>query len=309
MKKRILALILALALCICAVSVSLGDAGSFAGDSDYGGGWDSGWDSGSDWDSDWDSDYDSGYVSGGGYYDDDDGGNFGTIGGIIVLIIIVFIFYTRSKKSAGKQGNQPYGAANPAPQGERRSIAEIREEDPAFSEQAFLQDISNSYIKMQNAWTEKDWEPMRMLMTDSLFAQFANQLEAMKRANRTNYVERISVLGTRVTGVYRDDVNDIITVEVRTRIVDYTKDDNTGKVISGNPNKELFMTYEWTMVRPIGVKTESFEGERRTTCPSCGAPLAINASNRCEYCGTLVSASEHGWAISSIRGISQVSGN
>ena len=162
---------------------------------------------------------------------------------------------------------------------------------------------------MQNAWTAKDWEPMRMLMTDSLFAQFGNQLEAMKRANRTNYVERIAVLGTRVTGIYRDKVNDIITVEVRTRIVDYTKDDRTDKVISGNPNKELFMTYEWTMVRPIGVKTEDFKGERRTVCPACGAPLPINASNRCEYCGTLVSASEHDWVISSIRGISQVSGN
>lgn len=295
--KKLLVGILAVMLCFCAAAVSLGDAGGFAGDSDYGGGWDSG--------SDWDSGYSSGGVI---YYDDGDGFDGGFFV-ILILVIVVYIVYSRTKKKVNEEGGRkPYGAANPAPQGERRSIAQLREDDPAFSEQAFLQDVSNRYVKMQNAWTAKDWEPMRMLMTDSLFAQFSSQLEAMKRAKRTNYVERIAVLGTRVTGVYRDDVNDIITVEVRTRIVDYTKDDSTGKVISGDPGKELFMTYEWTMVRPVGVKTETFEGERRTVCPSCGAPLAINASNRCEYCGTLVSASEHDWAISSIRGISQVSG-
>ena len=74
---------------------------------------------------------------------------------------------------------------------------------------------------MQNCWQDKKWEPMRALMTDALYSQFERQLDALKRNGQTNYVERISVLGSRIVGYYQDEVNDNLVVELRTRIVDY----------------------------------------------------------------------------------------
>ncbi|MEL7609537.1 MAG: TIM44-like domain-containing protein [Bacillota bacterium] len=299
--KRLLAFVLACCLIAVIAVGSLADAGGFAGDSDYGSsGGSSDWGSSSDWDS-------SGSSSGGFIVGSDDSGGFGGFGftSILVIIVIVYVVYRASQKGAGAGRPVAPGASYSTPQGRNIGVAALQAEDPNFSEQAFLEGIANRYVKLQQAWMAKDWEPMRMLMTDALYAQFERQLGDFIRNRQTNRVERIAVLGARILGCWRDDVNDILTIELRTRIVDYVVDDMTGNVVRGDPNRELFMTYEWTLVRSIGVKTDSFEGERKTSCPSCGAPVLLNASNRCTYCGTLISASEHDWVISAIRGISQ----
>ena len=41
------------------------------------------------------------------------------------------------------------------------------------------------------------------------------------------------------------------------------------------------------------------------TCPGCGAPLDVNASARCPYCGTVIQQQAQDWVISAIRGIKQ----
>ena len=43
----------------------------------------------------------------------------------------------------------------------------------------------------------------------------------------------------------------------------------------------------------------------RITCPGCGAPLDVNASARCPYCGTVIQQQAQDWVISAIRGIKQ----
>lgn len=302
-----ISLFLAMGLLLVCAGSALADAGGFSGDSDYGGGWDFG---GSDWDSDsWDSGGSIFFLGGG----DGDGGGGVPFWAFLVALVVVIVWF-RSKRGKGNAsrsgsgtGGTP-GAALSRPEGENIGVDGIRRGDPNFSEQLFLEDVANRYVKLQNAWTSQDWEPMRMLMTDALYAQFERQLNAMRQKGYVNHVDRIAVLGTRILGCWQDAGKQSVTVELRTRIVDYTVD-ASGKVVQGNPNKELFMGYEWTMIRSRDAKTDSFEGERRTACPACGAPVLLNASNRCEYCGSLLSASEHGWVVSAIRGLYQRSGS
>ena len=41
-------------------------------------------------------------------------------------------------------------------------------------------------------------------------------------------------------------------------------------------------------------------------CPNCGAPLDVNHSAKCEYCGQVITVDDYDWVISQIKGISQV---
>ena len=222
--KRWLSLVLALVLLVACASYALADAGSFSGDSDYGGSWDSGSDwSSSDWDSDsnWSSSSDS-------YYYDDDGdseGGGGWLGIAIALVIIYLIIKGRGGKG-GKGGGKPVapGASYSTPKGENIGLDGLKAKDPDFSEQAFLEDVSNRYTKLQNAWMDQDWEPMRMLLTDALYSQMERQLNVLKGKGYVNKVERICVLGAKILGCWEDEVNQTVTVELRTRIVDYTVD-------------------------------------------------------------------------------------
>ncbi|MDD3920298.1 MAG: zinc-ribbon domain-containing transport protein [Eubacteriales bacterium] len=311
-----------LAVLILAVAaIGLADAGDFAGDSDWGSSdWGSSdWGS-SDWgSSDWGSSdwgtsdsssswnsggvfYDNGYDS--DYRDDDDGGSF--FGTLIVFIIIIVVISAIAKAKKGNQNvNTTSGARPTAAETLLKPDWYKTNLDPQFDAGAFCEKVSNLYVQMQQQWQEKEFEPMRAHMSDALYTQFNRQLQALVNNQQTNHIERISVLTTELRGFKQDDHNDYAIVLLNTRIVDYTTDDKTGQVIRGSQTAEKFMWYEWTLCRTTGMTTGSATGNEAAKCPSCGAPLDLNASAQCAYCGTVITAGEHDWVISAIRGISQ----
>lgn len=335
MRRRVfkwIAVLVALTLLTLTASIGLADAGDFSGDTDWGGdSWDSGsdWGGGFDWggdSDDWDDDSDSswGFPVGGGptYWDfgsdtyndsyndtsdntlgygRDEGGV--SIFPIIVVVVIVLFVLARMKKQSG--GTQVY---TPSFEGAGIPIEELKKKDPNFSEEKILERVRNDYVRMQQAWEKRDWEPMRAIMTDALFNQMGTQLEGLKARGWTNHVERIAVLDARITRYMQESENDVLVVRLKTRITDYTTDDKSGEIIKGRNDKELFMTYDWKLVRAKDRKTLDAEDLSSISCPNCGAPLSVNQSTRCQYCGTVVTLSDHDWALSAIKGIAQVTG-
>lgn len=306
--KRKIALFAAVALITAALfsTLAFADFGDYAGDSDWGGGSDWGgsdW-GGSDYDYDWGSDYDYGYSGSSG------GGSIG--GGVAVVVVLVIVVLVLSSLKA------KFGHQKPRYQSSRRSVniensapplindlADLKRRDPGFNESKFLEDGANLYVRMQNAWTNKDLSPVETRLTAELYAKSKRQLESYIRGMRTNHIERISVLSSKIAGCTKDDKNDILTLEFTARIVDYVTDDRNGKLLRGDPGRELFMTYRWTFIRTLGRVTAAAGETDERQCPSCGAPLNLNQSAVCEYCGSVVESGNYDWVLSNIQGISQ----
>ena len=131
------------------------------------------------------------------------------------------------------------------------------------------------------------------------------QLNGLKSRGLTNHVDRIAVLGVNLRGFYKQGGDEHLIVELRTRIVDYTVQDSDKKLVSGDRNREKFMTYEWDMCRTEGSVTTREGAMQSVSCPGCGAPLSINTTAKCPYCGRVVTLDEHDWALCAIKGISQ----
>ncbi len=294
---RGLAVLIVLLTILSLPAVGHADAGFFSGGADYGG---SSYSGGGSYDG-------SGSSSGGSFNpvmifvdDEEQADSIWTGLVIVVAVVIVVIGFVGKKK---QQPQQPEGGRPVA----RTTVDPVvlRAKDPNFSVQAFLEKVANDYVQMQRCWQDKNWEPMRPLMTDALYSQFDRQLDELRRSGQTNYVERIAVLGSRIVEYRQDQVNDILTVELRTRIVDYTLEDATGALVSGSKTAEKFMTYEWTLIRSKDMVTPAADEVREIHCPNCGAPVAINKSAQCEYCGQVLETSTYDWVLSAVRGISQ----
>ena len=266
------------------------DFGDFSGGDDYGGY----------------DDYDYGGYDYGGGYRGGFGGAAGTEMASLVFAIIIFLVYISSIKRAGnKSGNKPV-APGATPTVGLWPMDSIKQWDPNFSEDAIKERLSNLYVQMQNCWTAKDITPLRGDFTDTQFAQYDSQLERYRREGITNMIERIAVLDVSLMGVKQDATHDILIANIYTRITTYSIKDETGEIVRGDKNKEKFMQYEWTLVRPRGAQTRTEEKvTTNVNCPNCGGVVDINKSAKCPYCGSIVSRPNYNWVISGIKGLSQ----
>ena len=296
-----LALLLLLACLGSALPLSVGessDFGNFAGNSDYGGSWGGGWSDGGSWGGGW---------SGGGFI------NLGWVGGSIdVFTMLLFLYFV-----VRFFGDRGFFVGKR--QRERMDVPEVvvlsrvllpmsdyLKLDPDFSATGVQEHMANLYVQMQDCWHNKNIEPVRPWLTDAFYNQMEGLLAPMRSKRETDYIERIAVLEASLKGYYQAGGMDFLVAAIRTRITVYTLDDRTGRVVSGSRNREKFMEYEWELTRRSGERTDRAKGGVKAVyCPHCGAPLDINASARCSYCGGTVIASSKNWAVCRIRGISQ----
>lgn len=288
------------------------DFGSFSGNSDYGG---------SSSSSSSSSSSEGGSFSSGGSYSSGGDFNFGFVGGFLsdsgdddlgitfiavtIIVIWMMISYSRNKR---KNQREEFNRRNMTVQ-EAQNLNPMnayRELDPEFNEGRIKSMMSNLYVQMQNTWQDKDISSLRPYMTDEFYSQMDRQLEAFRRTGRTDYTERIAVLSVELKGWKQSGGMDYLIVRLQSRIVTYVLEDRTGKLISGDMNREKFMEYEIELSRKTGTLTNP-EGEdiKTATCPHCGAPLKLNASAQCEYCGSVITRVNTDWAVSGMKGISQ----
>ena len=295
-------------LFIACVIIALGslsakaDFGDFSGDSDYGSDGGGSYNSGSSY-SGGSSYNDRKNYNSGSSYDDDDYPTWVYLAIFAVIVIVLII--DANKKS---RFTRRVTVDNATPLTNLKPMSDYLRLDPNFDEVQFREKLANWYVQLQNAWQKKDISSLRPYLTDAFYAQMETQLQSHIEAHRTNIIDRIAVLSVQLKGYKQENGEDKIIAYLNTRIIDYTIDDNTGHVLYGNKNVEKFMTYEWLLTRTSGQLTGEQEAMQSVVCPHCGATLNINKTAKCDYCGSIITVEEHGFVISSIKGLSQRTG-
>jgi len=268
------------------------DVGSFES-YDSGSSWDSGWDSESSWDSDW------------GSYSSYGGSNTVIIGGGWYFVIFAIIVIIAIAKANGKNHNRSthinYTNINTTVYNENQIIEKIKQIDEQFNEEEFKSFAREVFVKLQNAWTDRDWEKIRPFESNELFEQHRQQLEGYIKNNQINVMERICVNWVRFLSFEQSGGKDILKVDLNSRMGDYIIDATTKKVIKGNKTSEYYHTYTLTFIRKTGMLTNTQdEGLNTTNCPNCGAPTKVTSAGRCEYCNSVITTEDHGWVLSNL---------
>lgn len=298
--KKLFLIIISFIIMLQIHTVSLADVGSFDR-YDSGSSSSSSWDSGSS--SSWSShDYDYGSSSSSSYDSDLDGF---TIIGVLVFFAIVFIYsYIKAKNSQKSQGNISKTAyTTPEVDVSQTHIwaDEIKKIDPNFSEEKMLAWAKDLYVKLQNAWTARDWEPMRPFETESLFEQHKSQLQGYIDTNRINVVDRIAVNYATLYKFRQEGDRDILEIALKATKKDYIIDATTKEVLEGNKEQDRISVYKMTFERKTGVLTPEGTSKVKTTnCPNCGAPTEITSAGKCPYCGSVITTGNNTWVLSGL---------
>lgn len=291
-------IVVMLSMFIFNYNCSIADVGSFESYDSGSSSWSS---SGGLSSSDWDSDYSYSYSGGGSY------GGGGSIVEllIVVAVIVAFVWLQRKGHPNRNSGFNNYeNKINYNIKTEDDIEKEVKAIDELFNKDEFISGTRELFVKLQEAWTNRDWSTIRVFETNELFEQHQRQLQGYIDNKQINVMERICVLSAKLSNFKQTGDKDVITVILKSKMVDYIIDETTGKIIKGDKFTDRYSTYKLDFIRKTGIKTKPGSNQINTTnCPNCGAPTKITSAGECEYCGSIVTTGEFSWALANLEKI------
>ena len=264
--------------------------------SDFGGGSDWG---GSDWDFD---DGGSSYYSSSSSGKPMDLGDIVFIGAIVIGVIMVSMLLSKRKKSTPTAppvrpgSNQGQLIMVPDRTAQIESI--IKSMDPNFSASDFITFAKEVFVDIQEGWSARDLSKIRIVLHDNLYKQTQKQVEEKLRNGTINRIENIAVSTAYLTAYKRDKQFEYATIYLSARFFDYEIDEKTGNILRGDTTTRWDMRYLMKFMRSTSVKTKDESNVLKThNCPNCGAPLEMQSSGHCEYCGSEVTSGLYSWVL------------
>ncbi len=275
----------------------------FGNNNDYDTGGSSDWGGGSDFS--FDFDYDSDYSSSGSSSDENFVVEIGILFALVSLVVILSTFKQIAKTRAGTLKEN--GAQNIQQNAGRNVIVPnrtvdisniIKQRDPYFSAEDFISYAKFVFVTIQDAWSDRNLEPVRIYLHNNLYNQTQKQVEEKLERGIINKVENVAVSTAYLTSYYKDKNYEYLTVYLNARMTDYEINEKTQKVVRGNPNARYELRYALKFVRSCGVKTNNSQQLRAHTCPNCGAPLEMANAGQCDYCGSILTTGTYSWVLS-----------
>jgi len=221
---------------------------------------------------------------------------------LFVIAIIIVVVLSKFTKGGTHNSGQPHWKSKPAvnpinAKSEPQIINEIRAKDPEFSAEDMKAYAGDVFIKVQEAWEKRDYEIVRPYESESLFNRHEAQLSEYIRSKKTNHLDAQNIQSVILANYVEDGLNEKLTIRLSASLLDFTTDDLSGEIIRGSTTQRASRIYRLEFIRKKGVLTSNDHKTNAKECPSCGAPIAVNNTGRCEYCKNIVTDGDYGWVL------------
>ncbi|HUE82280.1 MAG TPA: Tim44-like domain-containing protein [Pyrinomonadaceae bacterium] len=175
--------------------------------------------------------------------------------------------------------------------------AEFEKSHPEFSWEKFQERVRLIFNELQAAWSSLNWERARPHETDSIFQMHQYWIDAYKRQGLRNVVDQCAITAIQPVKIKEDAFYNSITLRIWAQGYDYTQRAD-GTVVSGSKTNLRRWSEYWTFIR--NRNAQPLPARVDLNCPNCGAPLKVNVTGICEFCGGKVTSGEFDWVLSRI---------
>lgn len=165
-------------------------------------------------------------------------------------------------------GNQPGGVGGsvPPPPPEAllpsldEGLAMIRQTDPGFDANHFVEVASDVFFKVQAGWMRRDIASYRHLLGEDLAAEYDRQFMEMRQLGHINKLESISIRKVEIVAAGQENKEDFVTVLFTANLLDYTVDEHSGALVEGSMTDPVKFAEEWSWARSVGTEAWLLEG-------------------------------------------------
>ncbi|MFH1033769.1 MAG: Tim44 domain-containing protein [Pseudomonadota bacterium] len=133
-----------------------------------------------------------------------------------------------------------------------QGLGYIRSMDPGFDEQAFKDQVMDTFFQIQAAYGQRDVASVGRLLTDEMRGILSSGIDQLKAQGQINRLENIAVRTVELTQAWQEQGRDYLTALITANLLDYTVDDKSGQVVSGSNTQPVKFQELWTFTRPVG---------------------------------------------------------
>jgi len=175
--------------------------------------------------------------------------------------------------------------------------AAFEQNNPTFSWADFQARARLIFTELQEAWSTLNWERARPHETDNIFQMHRYWIDAYQRQGLRNALDQCQITAMQPVKIKMDAFYNAITLRIFGQGFDYTID-TAGRVVAGSKSNLRRWSEYWTFIRNSKAKPGPARAD--LNCPNCGAPLKVNATGICEFCGGKITSGEFDWVLSKI---------
>lgn len=184
------------------------------------------------------------------------GGSGGSGGiGFLEILLIGGLAFVGFKWWKNRQAQAQYAAG-----GSEQRFAEVRPYqalEPAGIDPEAASDI---FFKIQGAWTRRDLASVHNHLQGEMQEILEKDLSELKQKKQINRLENITVRRTEVKNSWEEDRTEYSTVQFTANLLDYTVDEESGKILDGNDTEPVKFDETWVFAKPIGSATWRLSG-------------------------------------------------
>jgi hypothetical protein len=114
--------------------------------------------------------------------------------------------------------------------------------------------IEKVFFVVQKAWMERNQDIANNFISQRLYDKHKLQTDSMLKKGHKNILESINLIEARIVEVadYENDLKDRFWAYIKGSMIDYTIDEKTGELVSGEKNKIEEFTELWKFIRGKG---------------------------------------------------------
>jgi len=176
------------------------------------------------------------------------------------------------------------------------TIQELEQLDTSFNQAMFITKVNNIFIKFFTAIMKDNLAEVDHFISDEVYQFGENILVPIRGKNYRHMYDELNVKESVIRSVDLVDNEFVVNVYLQSRYMEYVLDLNTGNVVSGNDSSRIQVNYMLTFTKKTSASSQGIAKK----CQACGAPMDVNNSGKCEYCGSIYKQEEHDWVLKNI---------
>lgn len=232
---------------------------------------------------------------------------------LFVIFFFIFMALSRALKvSNGRRSTRRglgWGSATtqkqlslaPLPNHNDAISLALCETDPELNTQEFLEWAKSIFLQVQQARMQGNAAALRAIETPERYAHDQAQIAEDTLAGRVCVFENITFKNAYLFLLRQEKENEFLAVFLQVNMLAYVLDGTSNKVLSGSRTAPSDLGFLYMFKRARGKQRKNSHARTEiVTCPHCGAPADLEASERCAYCDTIIKPKSSAWALDDI---------